>query len=309
MVLIAAAVIYIAYPTVTLHLVLAVQRWNARFASRDAQTVDGVVPYLEAGTGPTVLLLHGFEDSRDNWIPFGRHLIRTYHVVIPDMAGHGGNHDITDGDYRPAAQATRMADFLGALGVRAAHVVGVSMGGEIAGAFAAAYPERTLSVAMISAAGTRPDAPTPLGRRILAGDDIFHVASPRDLDTLIALIGDSGLTLPGELKRAMLAEYHRRNPQWDTIFAQLTEPAQLYLLDSLAPRITAPALVLWGAHDPVFAVSGARRLATMLPRALFVVLPDCGHLCPVTQPAETAATYAAFLSAFVSGSSPARPAP
>jgi pimeloyl-ACP methyl ester carboxylesterase len=304
----AALATYLAFPTFTLNLVLAVERWNAGFASHHTLTADGVVPYLEAGTGPTVLLLHGFEDSKENWIPFGRHLIRTYHVVIPDMAGHGDNHDTTNGDYRPAAQARRMADFLNAIGIRAAHIVGVSMGGEIAGAFAADYPARTLSVAMISASGTRPDAPTPLGRRILAGDDIFHVASRRDLDTLIALIGDSGLTLPAELKRAMLAEYRRRNPQWDTIFAQLTEPAQLYLLDSLAPRITAPALVLWGARDPLFAVSGARRLANALPRALFVVLPDCGHLCPVTQAAETSAAYATFLSAFVSGSSPARPA-
>ncbi len=304
-----AVVTYIAAPTATVNVVLAMRRWRAGFASRQVRTTDGTVPYLDGGAGPTILLLHGFEDSKDNWVPFARHLTHSYRVVIPDLAGHGDNHDTTNGDYRPAAQAARMADFLDALGVPAAHIAGVSMGGEIAGAFAAAFPRRTLSVAMISAAGTRPDEPTPLGRRLLAGDDVFHVATPADLDRLIALIGDSGLTLPAELKRAMLVEYHRRNPQWDSIFAQLSEPAQLYLLDSLAPRITAPALVLWGAHDPVFAVTGARRLVAALPRALLVVLPDCGHLCPVSQADETAAAYASFLSAFVLPASPARPAP
>jgi pimeloyl-ACP methyl ester carboxylesterase len=100
----------------------------------------------------------------------------------------------------------------------------------------------------------------------------------------------------------MIAEYHRRNPQWDSVFRQLIEPAVRYLLDSLAPVITPKTLVLWGAWDPLFPESGGRRLAARMPSAEFVVLPDCGHLCVGTRAAEVARAYLAFrLSAGSSG--------
>ena len=93
----------------------------------------------------------------------------------------------------------------------------------------------------------------------------------------------------------MVAEYRTRNPQWDTVFRQLAEPATLYLLDSIAPGIPTRTLVLWGAQDPLFPVSGGRRLAARLPAAEFTVLPDCGHLCLATRPAEVARRYRRFL--------------
>jgi len=275
--------------------VMMIERYRAGFSQHAVATSSGTVPYLDGGSGPVIVLLHGYQDRKETWLSVARRLVDRHRVVIPDLHGFGENRAPTNGDYRPAAQAGRVHALLAALHIPAAHIAGVSMGGEIAGAYALLYPAETLSAALISAAGVRPDSVNPLGRRILGGDDVFHVTDRATLDTLIALIGDSGLTLPGFVKRAMVAEYRARNPTWDSVFHQLIDRETLYLLDSIAPRITVRTLVMWGAQDPLFPVSGGRRLASRIPGARFVVLDDCGHLCPATRPAEVAAGYREFL--------------
>jgi len=290
-----AAILYAWFPATLVHTAELWQRRTAGFSRHEISTVSGRVPYLDGGSGPVIVLLHGYQDQKDTWTAVARRLADRFRVLIPDLHGFGENHAATNGDYRPAAQARRVHDFVVALGAGPVHLGGVSMGGEIAGAYAAAYPDELQTLALFSAAGVRPDTLSPLGRRIIGGDDVFHVTDRRTLDTLIALIGDSGFTVPGFVKRAMIAEYRSRNPQWDTVFRQLSEPAMLFLLDSIAPAIPTRTLVLWGAQDPLFPVSGGRRLAARLPAAEFTVLQDCGHLCLATRPAEVAERYRAFL--------------
>ncbi|HEY4320010.1 MAG TPA: alpha/beta hydrolase [Gemmatimonadales bacterium] len=284
------------WPRMILRAATAVVERRDGFRVRQVQTNEGVVPYLDGGSGPVVLLLHGFQDSKESWLGFATPLTASHRVLIPDLHGFGDNHAATDGDYRPPAQARRMAEFIRALGVGEVDVAGVSMGGEIAAAFAAASPELTRSVALISSAGTVSDTLTPIGRRLLAGDNIFHVETAADFDTLVMRIADSGMSIPGLFRRAAVQEYRARNPEWDTVFAQLSEPAMRVLTDSLAPDIAAPALVLWGAHDPIFHRSTAARLAGRLPHAELTVFPDCGHLCPASRPAEVSARYLRFLA-------------
>lgn len=283
------------WPRALLHLATAVVERRDGFRLRHVQTAEGVVPYLEGGSGPVVLLLHGFQDSKESWLAFATPLTTSHRVLIPDLHGFGDNHAATGGDYRPPAQARRMAEFVRALGIGQVDVAGVSMGGEIAAAFADASPALTRSVTLISSAGTVSDTLTPIGRRLLAGDNIFHVENAAGFDTLVARIADSGMSIPSLFRRAAVQEYRVRNPEWDTVFAQLSEPAMRVLTDSLAPRIAAPALVLWGAHDPIFHRSTAARLADRLPHAELMIFPDCGHLCPAARPAEVSARFLRFL--------------
>lgn len=297
-----AIVVYAGFPSTVVRMVEWAQRRQAGLTLRSIATADGVVPYLDGGSGPVVLLLHGYQDQKASMVALAGQLTGALRVVIPDLHGFGENYAATNGDYRPAAQARRLHDFVAALGLDTIDLAGVSMGGEIAGVYAASYPGQVRTLALMSAAGVRPDTISPLGQRLLAGDDVFHVVDRRSLDTLIALISDSTLRLPDVVRRAMLAEYHRRNPQWDSVFRQLIEPDVRDQLDSLAPVITARTLVLWGARDPLFPVSAGRRLAARMPAAEFVVLPDCGHLCAGTRAAEVARAYRAFrLSAGSSG--------
>jgi len=127
--------------------------------------VEGLsFPYFDLGEGPTVLLLHGFPDSKYLW----RHQLEPlaeagFRVIAPDLRGFG------DAPRPEGVEAYRipniLADLVGlldALEVEKAHIVGHDWGGTIAWLFAGSFPERSLSVT-----GLTVGAPGSPGRRVL----------------------------------------------------------------------------------------------------------------------------------------------
>src|SRR5689334_11361886 len=95
--------------------------------------VDGVkLRYLEAGSGPPLLLLHGHEQSATSWRWVLPVLARTHRVLALSLPGHGGSAPAVDG-YAPGADlAPLVAAFLDTVGVGPLHVVGNSVGGVVA---------------------------------------------------------------------------------------------------------------------------------------------------------------------------------
>ena len=105
-------------------------------------TVDGITAqYLEAGTGPTVLLLHGHEHSASSWRWVIPALARTHRVLALSLPGHGDTAQARA--YTPGSDtAPFVAAFLDTLGVGPLHVVGHSAGGALALRLALADPAR-----------------------------------------------------------------------------------------------------------------------------------------------------------------------
>src|SRR3954447_11680581 len=100
------------------------------------------VRYLQAGSGPAVVLIHGITSTADTWAPAMRGLSRDHTVIAPDLLGHGASAK-PRGDYSLGAFASGIRDMLAALGHDRVTVVGHSLGGGIAMQFAYQFPERT----------------------------------------------------------------------------------------------------------------------------------------------------------------------
>jgi pimeloyl-ACP methyl ester carboxylesterase len=105
------------------------------------------IRYVEAGSGTPVLLFHAMSESVDMWIDtgvFGK-LSEEFHVIAFDQRGHGKS----DKPHQPDAYGLHMvedaAKLLAHLRIDAVHVIGYSMGGYVAGRFAATYPHRVLT--------------------------------------------------------------------------------------------------------------------------------------------------------------------
>ncbi|HEY5316597.1 MAG TPA: alpha/beta fold hydrolase, partial [Solirubrobacteraceae bacterium] len=87
--------------------------------------------YVQEGSGPVLLLIHGMAGTLENWQEVIESLARRYTVVAPDLPGHGGSAP-GGGDYSLGALATGLRDLLVALGHERASLVGHSLGGGIA---------------------------------------------------------------------------------------------------------------------------------------------------------------------------------
>jgi pimeloyl-ACP methyl ester carboxylesterase len=125
----------------------------AAFEQRDIQTNGTSIHVRHAGSGPAVVLLHGYGETGDMWVPMAIELARDHTVVVPDLRGLGLSAKPAGG-FDKKTQADDVAGVLDALHVGRADVVAHDIGNMVAFQFAARYPERVRRLVMI-------DAPVP----------------------------------------------------------------------------------------------------------------------------------------------------
>jgi pimeloyl-ACP methyl ester carboxylesterase len=133
--------------------VMPVGSWSDAFAAKQI-TVTGGTQYVRVGgKGPGVLLLHGFGDTGDMWVPLADVLVKDHTVIVPDLRGMGlSSHP--EGGYEKVAQARDLATILDQLGFQDVALVTHDIGNMVGYAFAASFPQRVTKWAAM-------DAPLP----------------------------------------------------------------------------------------------------------------------------------------------------
>src|SRR6185295_20152357 len=140
-------------------LLIAITLFWVSFAN--AQTAKEVtvfgqkIHYVEAGSGPTVILLHGLGGSTQVWQLNIAALAEKYHVVVPDQIGFGKS-DKPLVNYRIRTYVDFLDQFCKQLEIERATLVGNSMGGWIAAMFTASFPDRVDKLVLVDAAGYAP---------------------------------------------------------------------------------------------------------------------------------------------------------
>jgi pimeloyl-ACP methyl ester carboxylesterase len=202
---------------------------------------------------------------------------------MPDvMAAMTG--DTSSAAYTLSDMAADAAGLLDALGISAAHIVGASMGGMIAQAFAIEHPEKTLSLCSIMS--TTGDAevgqPDPEAMEVLISEPPQTVEEAADTAVLASkVIGGKGFPLDEERVRARAVE------GWNRDHDQLGFARQLVGIVASGDRtpglrgVTAPTLVIHGADDPLVTPSGGEATAKAVPGAELLTLDGMGHDMPM----------------------------
>src|SRR5215211_6161059 len=113
------------------------------------------IHYVEAGSGPNLILLHGLGGSSQVWQFNIGPLAEKYHVFVPDQIGFGKS-DKPLVNYRIRTYVDFLDQFCKQLKIDRATLVGNSMGGWIAAIFAATYPDRVDKLVLADAAGYAP---------------------------------------------------------------------------------------------------------------------------------------------------------
>lgn len=290
-----AAVVYLAYPE---RIVRALSASARRSAGLERHVVDvgrHRIVYLDGGSGPPVVLLHGFGASKDLWNAVAADLTPTYRVVAPDLPGFGESSFHETERYDADNQAARLRAFLDQIGVRDHHLGGNSMGGVIAVVYAARYPETTRSLLIGAAPGVRSPEKSDLERRLAAGENPLLVSDEDDLDVLLELAFAQPPSIPGPLKRAMLATAIQRHDAYARIFHDFTEAGD-DALAPLLPRIGTRTLVVWGAKDRIVHPSSVDVVTAAVDDSESVVFEECGHALPRDCPHLLAQRYLTFLA-------------
>jgi pimeloyl-ACP methyl ester carboxylesterase len=273
---------------------LQLNRTVAGLTAHTITTEDHTLHYLDGGSGPTLVLLHGIFAEKDHWVDFARPLTAHYRVLAPDLPGFGESTRLPIHDYGYSMQVEKLKDFLDQMGVQKAHLAGNSLGGTVAVLFALRYPERVASVALVGAPhGLRTPQPSEMDALIDAGKSPLVVTHPEAFEPMLDFVFAQRPLLPYPILHAAKEDALRNAASNTRIWnAQRNDR---YLLDTRIDALKHPTLVLWGEKDRLFDVSGAAMLRQRLPHAQVHVLPGVGHLPMMETPKASAAQYAEFL--------------
>ncbi len=255
---------------------------QARFVS-----INGSELYYQiAGDGPPILLVHArLTDSR-SWDAVWDRFAEQYTVIRYDLRGHGKS-TMPAGSYSHAADLVELLD---RLEIERVHLVGHSMGGEIAIDVALTHPERVLSLIPVACAPSGYNWSPDLNPR---WDAIFEALERDDFDGAVEL--DLQFWVDGPHRSAdMISPAIREQVRqmdlanWRSLadyrmHAQPQPPAEPPAAARLH-EITAPTLVLAGTADVPDVLASADLLAAQIPGAEKVILAEVGHMLPMEQP-------------------------
>ena len=266
---------------------------------------QGTIRYREDGTGEPLLFVHGVVVNGDLWRKVVPRLSKDFRCITPDWPL--GSHDVPmarDADLSPPGLAKLVVDFMDALGLESATLVGNDTGGAVCQLVAAEYPDR-------------------VSRLVLTSCDLYDRFPPPIFKPLAALVKVPGATWL--ITQSLRPRFAQRLPiAFGWVTKRLPEKAvvESYLapgrssggvrrdlgkvFGSVDPRYTIeaaqklesfkkPVLLAWATEDKLFPLEYARRLAESVPDGTLEEIEDSYTFIPEDQPERLADVIASFV--------------
>ena len=264
---------------------VGVSRSTAGVVVRSAGLVVDVT-----GSGPPLLMLHGFTGSAQTWADAVHHWRTTRRVITPDLLGHGRSAAPADpARYALERQAADMAGLLDELDARPADVLGYSMGARLALQLALQEPGRLRSLVLESPSAGIADAVARADRRT-ADERLAIVIEERGLAAFVErwrsqplFASHAGLSV--EARERLHAERLGHDPRGLAAALRGAGQGVMAPLHERLGAIGCPTLVIAGSLDDA-GIERARVVAAGLQSARFAVIEGAGHSPHLEQPQE-----------------------
>jgi len=251
------------------------------------------IHYIEAGSGPVVILVHGLGGDVSNWAPTIGPLSQKYRVIALDQIGFGKS-DKPLINYRVGTLVDFLDGFYKQLGITRASLVGNSLGGWTVAAYALAHPDKVDRLVLVDAAGFA-----------ITGDLDPRVVNGLNPSTRDAIKQVMGLVFYNK-------ELFASDAAVDAFFARKMSAGDGYTiqrfidsivrgedtLDNKLSAIKKPTLVVWGREDGLTPLALGERFKKEISGSELLVIEKCGHVPQL----EKAAEFNAGLMKFLVGS-------
>ncbi len=231
---------------------------------------------IDGSGDDAVVLIHGFPFAREIWNEQSEMLAAAHRTIAIDLRGMGES-SVCDGPYLMEILAGDVAGVLDALGIERATIVGHSLGGYVALAFARMYSERVARLVLVCSR--------------LNADDAALVSGRNELASRIEATGSNAEVVGAMLDGLFAPQTRERRPEIiekARKIAKKNDPRGLAAMQrgmalrdasyDIAPDLTMPVLVVAGASDPLLPVQEAQATAAAFPAARLLVCPASGHV-------------------------------
>ena len=257
------------------------------------KVVRGIeMTYEDVGSGPSVVLLHGYPFNRSMWADQMAELKKHHRVIVPDLRGHGGSAVSQAASMQ--TMATDVASLLETLNISRATIGGLSMGGYVALAFYRLFPLRVRSLVL---ADTRAQADTDEGKqnREQQAEKALREGMEGIADGLLPkLLAPETVTKHPEIVKRLRGMMAETNPEGAA--AALRGMAGRQDQTSFLSRIIAPTLILVGSEDAITPVADSQLMHREIGGSRLKIIEGAGHVSNLERPEEFNAALVKFLN-------------
>lgn len=263
---------------------------SAAITTKEVTVLSFKLHYLEAGSGPTVVLLHGLGGDGSRWSPNIEPLARDFHVIALDQIGFGLS-DKPLANYHTGMLAEFLVGFLKAVGIPKASLVGNSMGAGVALYAAAKFPDVVDKIVLAD------------GGTFRSGDTVPSPLTPKQQATAAHLKQIQNGVTREETREMFRLMFHNKSLVTekmvdDQLIMRLRSAFTITKIQESGPLgggqlteadvhgVKAPTLIVWGRYDELVNPATADRLERAIPGSRKVLIDDCGHLPQLEKAAE-----------------------
>ena len=246
--------------------------------------------YEKSGQGEPLLFIHGLGSSTEDWGPQVKEFSKNYQVVAFDLRGHGQS-DKPAGPYSMSLFASDTVGILKALGIKSAHIVGISLGGAVAFQLGLDSPSLVKTLTIVNSAPTLGGTPEQ---------------AKAEIDRRVGIVKQMGMRAMGEalvpnlfpkpeheaLRRSFIESWGKNDPQ---AYIESTLSMLGWDVTDKISSIHCPTLILASDQDYT-PVASKEAYIKLMPNAQLVVIPDAHHAVPMEAPEKFNATLAQFLN-------------
>ncbi len=265
---------------------------------RDVAGVDTRV--LTTGQGEPVLFLHGISGHLEAFLPVVPFLCENYELHLIDMLGHGYTAK-PGGDITIDRLADHAIAYMDSCNIDKAHVVGLSLGGWVAGWLVAHYPDRFFTGTLIAAAGNpamgRPEIGEHVRRITKAGVDSDD---REDTVARVRAVMYKPESADDEIVDVRYGIYHMPEFRANIDGLLALTHSDTYNRFALTPELLAgvkcEVLLVWGEDDANSGVADADFLIAHLPKTRLVQMAQTGHWPPYERPKDFASLAGRFFA-------------
>lgn len=264
-------------------------------------TAKGVrIHYQEVGKGPPLICIHGAgpgANSESNFRNNTAALASKFRVILYDMPQFGKSEKVVVRGGRLAFNARILEDFMRKIGVRKAHFIGNSMGGQVALKLALDHRNRVDRLVVIGSGAINHSVFTPLPIEGVKMISAYYKGGGPTREKLRALlqtiVHDSSF-----LTDQILEERYQASVEPETL-ELYTKRQGRYRKEDLGPdlpKIQAPTLVVWGMEDRFGALDVGLQITRLMPNAQMHIFTRCGHWAQVEHAEDFNRLTAGFLA-------------
>jgi 4,5:9,10-diseco-3-hydroxy-5,9,17-trioxoandrosta-1(10),2-diene-4-oate hydrolase len=252
--------------------------------------------------GPAIILIHGLGASAEIWMHNVAALAKDHKVFVPDLPGFGYSEQPPP-SFSPFNFASFINNFMEALNILKAYIIGQSLGGGIALQFALQFPQKAEKLVLVDCAGFGKEVRWTL--KLLSLPWIGELVSqPTRLG--VALFFKYAVHDSAVITKEFIDIYYKifTQPGFQQFLLRTTrsilnihgakEEALAPIIENLH-RIMQPALIVWGANDQVLPIQQAYLGKEKMPHAQLHIMERCGHIPSLERPEEFNGAVLKFL--------------